>query len=242
MIKYITLLILSFFDFFHRKKIFKFLNDNKLSNIDILFDVGAHKGETIISFSKNLNLKKIYSFEASSISCETLFKNIEKIKLKIPKTEIKIENLALGSSIKEIVIKHFSESSSSTLKDINTSSKYFKKKKNFLFGNNEIDFFKEINVKQTTIDFYMNHEKINKIDLLKIDAEGYEYDIILGGAKNIQNIKLILFEHHYDDMIFKGYKFRDINKFLLKNNFKQVFKIKMPFRKTFEYIYQNKDI
>ena len=242
MIKYITLLILSFFDFFHRKKIFKFLNDNKLSNIDILFDVGAHKGETIISFSKNLNLKKIYSFEASSISCETLFKNIEKIKLKIPKTEIKIENLALGSSIKEIVIKHFSESSSSTLKDINTSSKYFKKKKSFLFGNNEIDFFKEINVKQTTIDFYMNHEKINKIDLLKIDAEGYEYDIILGGAKNIHNIKLILFEHHYDDMIFKGYKFRDINKFLLKNNFKQVFKIKMPFRKTFEYIYQNKDI
>ena len=88
----------------------------------------------------------------------------------------------------------------------------------------------------------MNHEKINKIDLLKIDAEGCEYDIILGGTKNIQNIKLILFEHHYDDMIFKGYKFRDINKFLLKSNFKQVFKIKMPFRKTFEYIYQNKDI
>ncbi|MDC1169989.1 FkbM family methyltransferase, partial [Candidatus Pelagibacter sp.] len=180
-------------------------------------------------------------FEASSISFDALSKNLEKIKLKIPKAEIKIENLALGSSIKDIVIKHFSESSSSTIKDINTSSKYFKKKKNYLFNNTKIDYFKEINVKQTTIDFYMDFKKISKIDLLKIDTEGYEYEIILGGTKNLQNIKLILFEHHYDDMIFKRYKFKDINNFLLKNNFKQVFKIKMPFRKTFEYIYQNKD-
>ena len=51
---------------------------------------------------------------------------------------------------------------------------------------------------------------------------------------------MILFEHHYDDMIFKGYKFKDINDFLLQNNFKQIFKIKMPLRKTFEYIYKNK--
>ena len=87
----------------------------------------------------------------------------------------------------------------------------------------------------------MNLKNISKIDLLKIDTEGYEYEIILGGTKNLRNIKLILFEHHYDNMIFKEYKFKDINNFLLKNNFKQVFKIKMPFRKTFEYIYQNKD-
>jgi FkbM family methyltransferase len=242
MIKQITLLILNFFDFFHKKKIFKYLKDNKLSNIDVLFDVGAHKGETIISFVKNLNIKKIYSFEASSISFDALSKNLKKIKLKIPKTEIKIENLALGSSIKDIVIKHFSESSSSTIKDINTSSKYFIKKKNYLFNNTKIDYFKKINVKQTTIDFYMDLKKISKIDLLKIDTEGYEYEIILGGTKNLRNIKLILFEHHYDNMIFKEYKFKDINNFLLKNNFKQVFKIKMPFRKTFEYIYQNKSI
>ena len=39
---------------------------------------------------------------------------------------------------------------------------------------------------------------------------------------------------------FKGYKFKDINDFLLQNNFKQIFKIKMPLRKTFEYIYKNK--
>ena len=41
-------------------------------------------------------------------------------------------------------------------------------------------------------------------------------------------------------MLDKGYKFSDINKLLLKNNFKKIFKIKMKFRKTFEYIYEKK--
>ena len=79
-----------------------------------------------------------------------------------------------------------------------------------------------------------------KIDFLKIDTEGSEYDIIKGATKNIKKIKLILFEHHFDDMISKEYKFSDINNLLIQNNFKQIFKIRMPFRKTFEYIYLNK--
>ena len=36
----------------------------------------------------------------------------------------------------------------------------------------------------------------------------------------------------------KGYKFGDIHSFLAENNFEQIFKSKMPFRKTFEYIYR----
>ena len=95
-------------------------------------------------------------------------------------------------------------------------------------------------VNQVTIDNYMKIKKIGKIDFLKIDTEGYEYEIVKGALKNLKNIKLILFEHHYDDMIKKGYKFSDINSFLKENNFEQIFKKKMPFRKTFEYIYINK--
>ena len=49
-----------------------------------------------------------------------------------------------------------------------------------------------------------------------------------------------MFEHHYDNMIIKKYKFSDINKLLIENNFKQIFKYKMAFRKTFEYVYVKK--
>ena len=39
-------------------------------------------------------------------------------------------------------------------------------------------------------------------------------------------------------MIKKGYKFKDINNLLIKNNVKKIYKAKMPFRKSFEYIYK----
>ena len=40
-------------------------------------------------------------------------------------------------------------------------------------------------------------KKINKVDLLKIDTEGYEYNV-LKGIKNedFKKIKFIYFEHH----------------------------------------------
>jgi len=61
------------------------------------------------------------------------------------------------------------------------------------------------------------------------------------GAKDVlSRINIVLFEHHYDDMIVKSYKFSDLHNFLLRNHFTQLYKNKMPFRKTFEYIYINK--
>ena len=86
----------------------------------------------------------------------------------------------------------------------------------------------------------MFQKNIIKLCFLKIDTEGYEFEVLSGAKKNIKNINLILFEHHYHDMIKKNYKFGDVHDFLKKNNFELIFKAKMPFRKTFEYIYKNK--
>ena len=91
-----------------------------------------------------------------------------------------------------------------------------------------------------TSDF-INQNQIKDIDVLKIDTEGYEYKILKGiNNDQFKFIKFIYFEHHYDLMLNKGYKFRDINDFLVEKGFKKSFKIKMKFRKTFEYIYENK--
>ena len=57
----------------------------------------------------------------------------------------------------------------------------------------------------------------------------------------INIIDLILFEHHFDDMIIKNYKLSNIHDFLVENGFIKKFKIKMKFRKTFEYIYVSKN-
>ena len=86
----------------------------------------------------------------------------------------------------------------------------------------------------------MYENKIPKIDFLKIDTEGYEMKVLLGLGKEFKKVSIIMFEHHYDNMIIKNYKFKDINQLLKKNNFYQIYKYKMPFRKTFEYIYIKK--
>ena len=92
-----------------------------------------------------------------------------------------------------------------------------------------------------TLSEYLETNHIKQIDILKIDTEGYELEILKGLKKKIENVDIIYFEHHYDNMINKKYTFRDINEYLTKNNFQKIYRVKMPFRKTFEYIYRKKD-
>ena len=242
MIKKLTLLTMIFFDFFHQRKIIKFLKNNNLINIDILFDVGAHKGESINLFLKELIVKKIISFEASSINFEFLKKNKEYYCKKFPNTEILIENIALGSENKKISFNQFDESSSSTFNNINRQSKYFKRKFKFLNFFDKKEIYKSHEVTTQTLDRYMEINNHKKINFIKIDTEGYEYEVLKGLKNKIRYVDIIMFEHHYDDMIRKNYTFTDINALLKMNNFAQVYKSKMPFRKTFEYIYKKRKL
>ena len=134
------------------------------------------------------------------------------------------------------------ESSSSTFNQININSNYYSRKKFFLGLKKNKDLFKKVEVKIISLDSYFLKKNLNKIDLLKIDTEGFEFEILQGLQNNIKNINFILFEHHYDDMIKKNYKFKDINNLLTLNNFKLIYKAKMPFRKSFEYIFSKEDI
>lgn len=235
--KFILTKIIDFFDYFHKKKIINFFKKFYNKNIDLILDVGAHKGETIQLFCKNFKLKKIFSFEASPENFNELKKNIGKFKYK--ETKIILENLALSSNEEKKIFKQANESSSSTLSDINYNSRYLKKKEKILDFFSKKSFFSEFEIQTTTLNNYIVKKKIGKIDILKIDTEGYEYNVLKGiKLQDFKKIKYIYFEHHYDLMINKNYKFKDINQLLIENNYKLNFKIQMRFRKTFEYIYE----
>jgi len=122
------------------------------------------------------------------------------------------------------------------------NSKYFKRKNLLLNLGLNSKIFDEVLVKIKDAYSFLEQEKIDFIDLLKIDTEGYELYVIKGFGEKIKKIKVIFFEHHYDNMIVKNYLFSDINNYLLKNNFKKILKFKMPFRKSFEYVYINKNV
>ncbi len=236
----IIIFLINFFDFFHKRKIIKFLKKENFNEYEIIFDIGAHKGESIDFFLNNFNVKKIISFEASPINFEFLKTKKKKLDEKFKNSKIVIENIGLGSINETKPLKQFYESSSTTFSEINEDSKYFKKKFNIInpFRNKKI--YNEIQINLETLDEYIKKNNFEFINLIKIDTEGFEYDILKGLKDNINNIHLILFEHHYDNMIKKKYTFSDINELLVKKNFIMIYKAKMPLRRTFEYIYINK--
>tara|TARA_B100001121_G_scaffold137160_1_gene120139 strand:- start:6637 stop:7374 length:738 start_codon:yes stop_codon:yes gene_type:complete len=241
MINFITLNLLNLFDFFHKKKIIHFLRKLGINDFKTVLDVGAHKGETLELFLKNFNIDRIISFEASEENYLILKKNSIILSKEYSQTKIIVENIALGSKNKLEKFKQFYESSSSTFSKINENSKYFKKKFRFLNKNENNNFFYEKNLKLVPLSEYLISNNINNIDILKIDTEGFELEVLNGLKEDIKKVDLIFFEHHYDNMILKNYKYCDINNLLKKNNFQKIYKLKMPFRKTFEYIYRNKE-
>ena len=242
MIQKIVLFFLSFFDYFYQKKIITFLKKSKYAKFDLLIDVGAHKGESIDLFSKNFVVKKIISFEASPINFKLLRNKIGTSNQNYNNTLLVIENIALGAENKTTEFKQFNESSSSTIKKINEESKYYKRKFRLINFFNKKKVYQKLQIKVIKLKDYIVQQNIGKIDFLKIDTEGYEYEILLGLEDKIEFVNTIMFEHHYDNMIKKGYTFSDINKLLVKNNFKKIYKSRMPFRKTFEYIYVRREV
>lgn len=240
MIKKLVIFILFFFDYFHNKKIFNFLKKKKLTNFNIFFDIGAHKGESINLFLKNFKINEIVSFEASPKNYLLLKKNESKLKKKYKNTKIILENIALGSEKKTAILKQMMESSSTTFKNINKNSSYFKKKFRILNLLNAEKLYDQVEIKMETLKNYITYNNYKNIDFIKIDTEGFEYEIILGLDEEIKNVGIIMFEHHYDSMIEKNYSFSDMKRLMDRYNFKMIFKAKMPLRKTFEYIFVNK--
>ncbi len=225
---------LAFFDNFYKKKIFKFLKRLFGEEFSFLIDVGAHHGESVKIFSNYFKVKKIIAFEPSKENFGILEKKTKNYK------NLKLYNIALGEHSGFANFTEHFDSESSTLTKIDKNSNYYKKKNYLLnfFGTNKKNL-KLVKVKIDRLDQILINEKFENIDMLKIDTEGYDFFVLKGLGNIIQKVKVLYFEHHFHNMLKKNYTLSDVHSFLIKNNFKKVYKNKMFFRKTFEYIYTN---
>ncbi len=228
-------LILNIFDFFTQQKILKAL-EKKIDRkkIKIFIDIGSHKGEYISSLKSKFSVDKIFAFEPNPNVYEVLEK-----KFNDPK--IKSFNLGISEKSGIINLNKNLESSSSSINNLNTNSRYYKRKYFFLNIFNLKKVTTKIDINVIRLDEFIKKNNIEKIDLLKIDTEGYEFKVLKSIGDKIRNIYMIHFEHHFDDMIIKNYNLSDIHNYLLKKGFIKYFKVKMAFRKSFEYIYVNEN-
>jgi FkbM family methyltransferase len=217
-------------DYFHSKKIFEYLKKNVFLKKGIIFDIGAHNGKIAKNFSLLYNDSKIYCFEPN----KKMFNKIKDLKNK----NLIIKNLAAGDKNKKILLNINILDLTTSLKKLNKNSLYLKLKK-LIIGQSKKDYSQKIKV--VMLDTFCKKAKIKQIDLMKIDCEGYEYQVLCGASKIIKKTKYIIIEIQKNDM-YQNYSEKKIESFLEKNNFKMIRNFSFPFMFFQDRIYKNMKI
>ena len=193
--------------------------------------MGAHKGEFINCSLKINSVEKIFAFEPQKKIFEFLKKNF------LNNKKVYLNNIALDINDGKKKIKINKLSSTSTLNDIDDTSFYFKFKSFLLYEKNSVISQYEINT--TSLDNFFLNESLQDTTLLKIDTEGYEFNVLKGAQKKINEIQYVLIENQFNKM-YKNVDFKNCHNFLLEKNFELIKKFKFP---TFHYedrLYKNK--
>jgi len=153
---------------------------DRFNEDSIVVDLGANVGQFSKIFSEIFPYKKIILIEADSNLIKDIKSNLKDIK------NVKIINAAVGNELKEKVDFYLSKDSESS-----SLNKNFRD----IFGINDKPNF--VNVKMITIDKIFKMFDIKKIDLLKIDIEGSEWDILEKfSKKEFEQIEQISVEFH----------------------------------------------
>tara|TARA_B100000965_G_scaffold277355_1_gene235155 strand:- start:261 stop:1010 length:750 start_codon:yes stop_codon:yes gene_type:complete len=190
-------------DFFYLKKIFY----NKKINI---IDIGASDGISALFFIRNLNPRKIYCYEPQKYFYKKLLNLKKKYKF------LKLFNYGLGNKIHNEKVYY-------------PYIKIFNQKL-VLFAYSFPDK-KELE-KQITLDFLVKpkiyQDKIivkkfklpkDKIDLIKIDTNGSEFDIINSIIKLLKRDKpILIIENNNISKIYNKIKFLKYKKYYVKND------------------------
>lgn len=136
----------------------------------VVIDIGANVGGHSIAFANTAPKGKIFAFEPSSKAYKILIRNAKQLNNVTPLKK------AISNKIGTAIFHQASDSGYSGLKDT-------KRKR----------ITKIYSVPTTTIDNFVSGQKLDKLDLIKIDVEGTEADIILGAWDTVSKFRPIIF-------------------------------------------------
>ncbi len=172
----------------------------------IVFDIGGNIGVTsLMAASHNAS---VYAFEPSPKAFKWLTKNIANN----PDFKVFPENVAVGAKNGHIGFFDNPHSASAS----------------HLSADQTLGHEANIHVPVITIDDFVNEHTINRVDLIKIDVEGFEPDVLKGCTKTIERFKLACFvEFNSFTMI----SFRNINPRDMLSDI----------RETFPFVYEYRD-
>lgn len=138
-----------------------------LSPKDIVFDVGANLGWYGLNAAQVVGSRgQVYAFEPNPDFANWASENCRLNHL----TNVKIEKIALADKTSRLEF-YIGDNFGSLVKRVAR------------LGSQKI---KRINVPVTTIDAYVKSQNIKKISLIKIDAEGKDFEVLRGAIKTLR--------------------------------------------------------
>jgi FkbM family methyltransferase len=145
-----------------------------LKSDSTVFDIGANIGYLTLNFARTCLHGHVYSFEPDTQNSEALLTNIKLNTFQ----NISTHKAAVGSQRGKASLYKYYPGNPGTNRILNEkpTTKHT---------------VEEVNV--TTLDDFVNEEKIQKVDLIKVDVEGFEKFVLEGAKETIKNWKPILF-------------------------------------------------
>ncbi len=148
----------------------------------IIFDIGSNIGAFTIWMSKFFNSGKIYSFEPQRLIFQMLCGNLAINNI----FNVYPYNVAFGNTNCRIEVE---EPNYNLPHDFGTFS---------LVNDTIKDKANKFIIDLYTVDNFILGLNLDKIDLIKIDAEGMDLQILQGASETIKKFKPILFVEYFD--------------------------------------------
>lgn len=180
---------------------YKFINELDLKNKTVI-DIGANLGIVSIILAKKNPGIKIYAFEPLIENYENLLKNIELNG--IDKNTITVENKAVTKDGRNINMSiNLNNRGGSSISDVISVNSSMSKA--------------NCGIESITLENIIKKYQINKIDLLKIDCEGSEYEILYNTKEDIlKNIDYLVGEFHENKDLTNEYDIDELCKYIEK--------------------------
>jgi len=176
----------------------------------VIFDVGANYGQSIERFRKIFPHSIIHSFEP-------LPKEFKMLQENYTSNNTFLNNIAVGSTEETRTFYVHSHSTSSSFNKLNINSPRVKKASEQYGVSPENFIDEEIEVNILTLDGYVRKNNIRKIDILKIDTQGFEDEVLKGAESSLKSniISTIELELLAGDNYEKRITFFDIEQYLI---------------------------
>lgn len=163
-------------------------------------DIGSNTGSFIFLPLLNPTIK-CYAFEPNPVAFAALVENVELNNLK---DRVECFNMGVWHESKELELNVPVDTTDSGLATLGSDPS------RFIYDDKSGDFTTQ-KVYCTTIDEFFEEQKLESIDVIKIDTEGAELSILKGGEKTLKEFKpSILLEFDDKNTIQFGYKRDDI--------------------------------